>query len=420
MPMAIDLHTHALTRRAALQGLGLTALTFLSGGSMQTAQAGALNKPTRKTHSVNIGQRFAACWDGPDSTHHAGWLRLDSQGTVAVLQALELPTRGHGLALLPDGSLLVAARRPGDWLLHLSPGHPAQWLWQETGRVFSGHVQVSADGRSIYTTEIDTDSGQGLLGVRDVRSLRKRAEFKTFGLDPHAVLGLPAMVSRAKPHALSGMLFVANGGIDTAVETGRVKRHLQQMDASIACLHPVTGELLGQWRVPDVRLSLRHLAWALPDAATGSPNNPALGIALQAEHDDPTTKAGAPLMAVLSWADQPEGTLRLASEQPALAGYGGDIAVVGHGELAQFVVSATRGDCLARYTLDGRFVDSTALTDAGALASGPSAFWAGGRNGVATLPKNTQADSDAPCTVYPWSAGKVDNHWLQIADPARS
>lgn len=410
MPMGIEPLMQKLTRRAALQSLGLSALTLLPLGSALAATA---SHTTRKRPS---GQRFAACWDNPQSQHFAGWLQLDASGQLTTLHQLELPTRGHGLALLPDGSLLVAARRPGDWLIRLTPGQPAQWLWQASDRVFSGHVLVSADGLRIYTTEIDTNNGQGLLGVRDARSLQLQAEHKTFGLDPHAVLGLPATQSIAKTHPLAGMLFVANGGIDTSIETGRVKRQLQQMDPSICCLHPDTGERLGQWRLPDPRLSLRHLAWALPDPSQAS-STPTLGIALQAEHDDPALKAAAPLLARLSWADQAEGALSLATGQPALAGYGGDVTVAGRGPQAQFLVSATRGQVVARYALDGQYLGSTPLAEAGALAVDASSVWVGGRAGVmrvATGAEVNQANTTLPGHLHPWANGRVDNHWLHV------
>ena len=187
MPMVIEPRLHALTRRAALQRLGLSAITLLSAGAAAARPQGA----------GSATERFAACWDSPDGTHHVGWLKVDATGQLTVLHPLELPTRGHGLALLPDGSLLVAARRPGDWLIRLPTGRPAQWLWQASDRVFCGHVSVSADGLSIYTTEVDTTSGQGLLAVRDAQTLQLRTEYKTFGLDPHAVLARPAIHSRA-------------------------------------------------------------------------------------------------------------------------------------------------------------------------------------------------------------------------------
>jgi len=386
-------------RRVCLQGLGWGAVgmvTALAPFATAPAEAAtALGKATTVS-----GQRLAACWDDAKGTHRAGWLRVMGH-RIEVQRSVELPTRGHGLALLPDGSLLVAARRPGDWLLRVPPKGAPDWVWMEAGCVFSGHVVPSADGHTVFTPEIDTHTGQGLLGVRDARTLEKSAEWPTLGMDSHAVSRMPAgaMGPGGVTHPLAGMLFVANGGIDTAQETGRTKRHLHRMDPSVACLHPETGALLGQWRLDDPRLSLRHLAWGhTPDG------QPLLGVALQAEHDEATARAQSPLLAILGWQGNPAGEFRLATGQPPLAGYGGDVAVlVGPLGLAvRFVVSATRGHALAQYAPDGTYRGQTTWAEAGALSNG-SVVWAAGRNGGwhAATAKGARFDG-----------GRLDNHWL--------
>jgi len=398
MPTATEPVPHEVGRRVLLQRLGLGAVALLAARPSLAARHPAATV-------------LAACWDDARTgQHRAGWLRLEGPtraASVRVLQAFDLPTRGHGLALLPDGSLLVAARRPGDWLVRLSPRLAPQWVWMEAGRVFSGHVLAGPDGCTVFTTEIDTDTGQGLLGVRDARSLAKTGEYPTHGMDPHAVSLMPAPEGQGAGHALAGMLLVANGGIDTAAETGRTKRHLHRMDPSVACLNPATGECLGQWRLPDPRLSLRHLAWAQPPAGP-----PVLGIALQAEHDEAAIRAAAPLLAVLDWQHRPEGELRLASGQPPWAGYGGDVAAVspGPGEAPQWVVSATRGHALVRYALDGQCLGHTPWPDAGALTKG-RVLWAGGRDG-ALHPAQAPGTADA---TAPFAPGRLDNHWLSVS-----
>lgn len=423
MPTATERAAPAATagasRRGALQRLGLAAVWGLAP-TIWPGSGGAA--PARAAPPT-----LAACWDDVQGRHHAGWLvlapRADRAGPAEwrVRNAVELPTRGHGLATLPDGSLLVVARRPGDWLVRLSLGRPPQWLWAEPGRVFSGHVLCAPDGQTLFTTEIDVDSGLGLLGVRDAHRLDKRAEFPTQGRDPHAVSVWPGMGQGAGggAHPLAGALFVANGGIDTVVESGRTKRHLAQMDPSVVCLHPTTGEPLGQWRLPDPRLSLRHLAWACPPAGSpseASPEWPRLGVALQAEHDDPAQRAAAPLLAVLDWQREPAGCLLSASGQPALAGYGGDVAVVNG---RQFVVSATRGNALACYALDGRFEGAQPWAEAGALAARPAppqgaTVWAGGRDGAVQVADASAAGHPGAEATARFAHGRIDNHWLSV------
>lgn len=306
------------------------------------------------------------------------------QGALAVVHALEVPTRAHGLLAERDGTLLAVARRPGDWLLRWTPGQDEpQTAWIEPDRAFNGHVIASADGRTLYTTETHLETGAGLIGVRDAASLDKRAEWPTQGMDPHELL-LDA----------DGSLLVANGGIPTLPETGRLKIGLERMDASLVRLDTASGALRGQWRLPDPRLSLRHIAWGGRDRRT-------LGIALQAEHADAAAKLAAPLLALFDGE-----RLRTAGAPQSLGGYGGDIAWAQDG----FAVSCPKVDGFARYGADGRWLGFTPLAEACALAGDASGLWAGGR-GLA-LHASTRDAAAVPSRV---PGVRLDNHWLRLA-----
>jgi hypothetical protein len=61
---------------------------------------------------------------------------------------------------------------------------------------------VSGHGDVIYTTETDSKTGRGRIGVRDARSLKKLAEWDSHGLEPHQLLLDD-----------TGHLMIANGGI---------------------------------------------------------------------------------------------------------------------------------------------------------------------------------------------------------------
>ena len=131
------------------------------------------------------------------------------------------------------------------------------------------------------------------------------------------------------PHQLlrdaQGMLVVANGGIPRTAD-GK-KRDLHLMAPSLVRLNPANGELLGQWRLADPRLSIRHLAWSTGD-------QPLLGVALQAEHDDIDQRRAAPALAL--W-DGKE--LRIPTRTATAGGYAGDIAP---GPGGGFVISGQR------------------------------------------------------------------------------
>ena len=323
--------------------------------------------------------RLAATWQTRDS-YQIGVLAHSAAGRLQIAAALEVPTRAHGLLAEPGGTLLTVARRPGDWLLRWNRDGAAQaWRWIEPGRAFTGHVLSGRDGKKIYTTETDIESGAGLIGVREGNSLEKLAEWPTQGIDPHQLVWD------------GNSLIVANGGVATQPETGRAKRNLERMDSSLVRLDATSGELLGQWRLDDRRLSLRHLAWG----------GRTLGIAQQAEHDQPATKATSPVLALFDGR-----TLRPVPAPRSLAGYGGDIAALGNG----FAVSCPRAQGVALFDGDGTWLGFMPLDEACALALAGDRLWAGGRARVLamqTLATTKDAETSVPGI-------RLDNHWISL------
>jgi uncharacterized protein len=289
-----------------------------------------------------------------------------------------------------SGSVLALARRPGDWLLRWHPRTgETQWQWMEGDRRFNGHVVASPQGDTLWTTETDLETAQGRLGVRDSRSLEKRAEWATQGMDPHALMVLPQALGRIP----AGSLMVANGGILALPETGRAKRDLGRMDASLVALNPHTGAVLGQWRLADPYLSIRHLAW---DAVSHR-----LGIALQSEHPDAALRLAAPVLAV--W----DGEQLLPSvAQPVLQGYGGDICARPGGG---FVVSCPRADALALFTPTSTWSVNLPHRDTCALVAQGGQWWGSGPDGVLNVAPSR--GSVVALAVAPEERIQFDNHW---------
>lgn len=326
--------------------------------------------------------RLFTAWDLPDGRHQVGCVRLAPvDGAPCQVEALiDVPTRAHGLLPLSDGGVLVAARRPGEWLLRWHPARPAeaQWHWITGDRAFSGHAQLW--GGHVYTTESDLETGAGLLARRDLRTLERLAEWPTGGTDNHMLLADGR-----------GHLFVANGGVTTRPETGRLKIDLAAMDSSVVRISAASGDITGQWRLTDPRLSLRHLAWRGDD----------LGVALQAQHDDPTTQQAAPVLAVLRGARAAVGepTLRAIPTPQALGGYGGDICATPAG----FDVSCPRVDTVARWSADGAFQGTQAHGEAYALAASDGSALVAGPGGWKPL--------GGTGTPHPWTTARApDNH----------
>ncbi|KRB84026.1 hypothetical protein ASE07_22765 [Noviherbaspirillum sp. Root189] len=321
--------------------------------------------------------RIAAAWNDGHG-HHIGVLARRAEGMLPVAR-VEVPTRAHGVLMETDGSLLAVARRPGDWMLRWYPGRGAPyWVWAEPGRAFNGHVVVASGGKRLFSTETNLETGQGLIGVWDAQSLEKLDEWDTHGIDAHMML-------------MDGeTLLVANGGVPTQPETGRIKRNLNTMASSLVRLDARSGALLGQWKLPDHRLSMRHMAR----------NGSRVGIAMQAEHDVKAERDAAPVLAVL---DGDTLAIPDAVRVPGLAGYAGDIAAWDNG----FAIGAPRANAVLRWRPDEGWLPPLALQDGCAIVSagGPN-FWASGSAKALGVESDSRVMLNLPANL------KIDNHWV--------
>lgn len=268
--------------------------------------------------------RLATAWrvaptTATDTGDRLGIFEVEwAAGRLQVMTEQAIPSRAHGLLALADGGFVAVAARPGRWLMRCDAQGSVVRCWSmaedRPARSFDGHVEASADGAWLYTVETDPTTGGGWISVRDASTLQRVAQFSSGGIDPHQILRTP-----------DGHLVVANGGIVRNLQGRKIDP--ERMDSCLVHLDGRSGAPLGQWRLPDARLSLRHMAWSL--AA-----DPLLGIALQAEHDRPDQRAEAPLLAL--WDGR---NLSLPCSEAAGGGYAGDIAAAPGGG---FVLSAQK------------------------------------------------------------------------------
>jgi hypothetical protein len=234
----------AIDRRHFLIGTTLS----LAAASATNAFAGVLDEDADT--GVAAGDLVAAC-RRPDGSYSVVVLSLD--GTV--LRELPLEGRGHDIALdRASGQAVVFARRPGSFTLAFDVNNrrePALFT-TPANRHFYGHGTFSRDGRLLYATEHDNETRAGLIGVYDATGGYKRVgEFPTYGIGPHEAILL----------ADGKTLAVANGGIETHIETGREKLNLSSMQPSLAFVDSTTGRLVSQHmqRADIHKLSIRHL-----------------------------------------------------------------------------------------------------------------------------------------------------------------
>jgi hypothetical protein len=338
--------------------------------------------------------RVAGGWRMHDREYQVGALRVHwDAARIEIESAVTVSSRPHAVVPEAGGGFMAVATRPGTWMLRVdAEGRLARQVAmadEGDARTLDGHVIASRDGQWLYTGETDRRSGEGWVSVRDARNLRKVHQFRTGGIDPHQILV-----------ADDGMLLVANGGIPRTPTGG--KRDLDQMDPALVRLNPANGEVLGEWKLPDRRLSPHHIAWNQP---AGSQQRRLLGIGLQAEHDSATQRREAPLLAV--W----DGQRLSIPRQPVVEGYAGDVAA---GPDGGFVLTAQYANRIVMWRPD----HPDELTPIGQVQN-PCGLWplegaqgviAGGGLGLARW------HARDPARMLRWPAGlSADNHWAVLA-----
>ncbi|WP_298916958.1 DUF1513 domain-containing protein [uncultured Roseobacter sp.] len=260
----------------------------------------------------------------PEGAYILCGLRAD--GSLAF--SVPLPDRGHAAAAHPSLSQAVAfARRPGVFavVLDCATGISQHRIQAPAGRHFYGHGAFSRDGKTLFTTENDIDTGAGRIGVWDAADgYRRIADLSSNGIGPHEIIRLPN----------SDILAIANGGIRTHPASGRDKLNVDTMQPNLTLMD-------AEGRVRDTAVlpaelhqnSLRHIA-AFPDGR--------VACAFQWQGDPFAAPSIAGVYA-------PEDGLQLApmSDQTlrGLDGYAGSVAVLGTEHMA---VTFPRGGLMQR------------------------------------------------------------------------
>ncbi|MGQ9366006.1 DUF1513 domain-containing protein [Azospirillum sp. A39] len=320
-----------------------------------------------------------------------GVAALGADGSVVF--ATPLPGRAHAVVAHPTrGEAVVFGRRPGRWFvrIRLDDGAADAPVAAPDDRRFAGHGAFSADGRLLYVVEDDVPGETGALGVYDVTDgYRRVGALPTHGLGPHDVVLLDG--GRA--------LAVANGGVLTHPETGRVKLNLDTMDSSFTVIAAADGRLLSKTRLePDnANLGIRHLA-GLPDGS----------VAFAVQDERPTGDI-QPLVGVR----RPDGSLRLfdAPEEELLRfeGYIGSVASDGR----TVAGSSPRGGVIGFWeAATGRWLGAAPLPDGCGLAATAGGYLATSGFG-AVAPLSPAAPDAAPAHAV--AGFRWDNHLTPVA-----
>ncbi|WP_425330950.1 DUF1513 domain-containing protein [Allopusillimonas ginsengisoli] len=180
---------------------------------------------------------------------------FDERGHAHLV--VPMPARGHSFAIdAPRSRAVVFGRQPGFFAIafHFEDQTQPQPLPMTPERHFFGHGVFSPDGKLLIATENDYEGGRGVLGVYDASEgggYRRIGEFPTGGIGPHEVILMP------DGHTLC----VANGGILTHPDYGKLALNAHDMDPSVAYIDIRTGDLIEQVSLAPAlhKLSIRHM-----------------------------------------------------------------------------------------------------------------------------------------------------------------
>ena len=321
------------------------------------------------------------------NAYEAGLVRI-TPTTATITACVALPTRAHQLLPLADGSIIIASRRPGDWLMRWWPHSPERTFirWMESMQRLNGHMCLLADGRRLATTQTDAADDVGYVVVHQLCDFAPLARWPSGGRDPHQIL----------VDVESSKLWVANGGRATRFETGRTIDPNQAIDSSVVELDAHNGALLRRFRVDDPNLSLRHIAYHAPTKT--------LGVAMQAHHKQQQQHA-VPVFASISLGNPTqrhtvlETPLSVGQARQSMRGYAGSI--VSHG--AQFWLSSPKGGVVGLWNAGGTWVKQQRVPNVCALAITPLGLCMGGKNGI-----HIGGGAAIALDVEP------DNHWSLV------
>ncbi|KMW59776.1 putative exported protein [Candidatus Rhodobacter oscarellae] len=292
---------------------------------------------------------FLSAGKKPDGAYVLCGLTTEGQITFQ----LPLPTRGHAAAAHPRLAEAVAfARRPGTYAIVLDciTGREKARLSAPPGRHFYGHGTYSADGDVLFTTENDFDAARGVVGIWDARrDFARMGEFPSGGVGPHDIKLMPDGAS----------LVVANGGIETHPETGRVKLNIPSMRSTLSYLS-LDGELLGQVRLDKAhqKNSIRHLAVS----ATGD-----VAFAMQWQGD---LAVDLPLLGVHRIETGRLDLVERASVRH-MSGYLGSVAIAKDGK--SIAATSPRAGIVQEFA-GAEYVGETSIADVCGVAAAASGF----------------------------------------------
>lgn len=233
-----------------MKRLELDRRAFLLGAGASIG-AGLLSQ---KAHGSALDDDVLFAAGFRDTNGEFGLALLSEAGEI--IHQHKLPARGHGVtANVHSERAVIFARRPGNFALAFDPNMRTIPTLFKTpiDRHFYGHGAFSSDGKLLFASENDFETGDGKIGIYDVgNGFSRIGEFASGGIGPHEIIMLPDQKT----------LCVANGGIKTHPQFPRTKLNLDSMRSNIAFIDVASGLIRAIHPLPETwsQLSMRHMA----------------------------------------------------------------------------------------------------------------------------------------------------------------
>lgn len=191
----------------------------------------------------------SSCGDSQGQNYISG---VDVHGHIHFM--IPIPERAHDSVYVPrTRQVIFFGRSPSTTFYIVDVDNKAlvKTIKADNGRHFYGHGVVNQEGIYLYTVENNYPQGKGCIGIYDMASgYKKIREFDSFGVGPHQL----ALLSDNKT------MVVANGGLFAHPSQPKKIINQYNFNSSIAYIDAENGQLLHQYRSPDSRNSLRHMA----------------------------------------------------------------------------------------------------------------------------------------------------------------
>lgn len=290
---------------------------------------------------------FASAFRAPDGSF--GVATMTERGEI--VDRAVLPDRAHGMAACrATGRMVAFARRPGTFAVIFDAEASCDPVVIATpeGRHFFGHGEFSADGRILFASENDFDTGRGVIGLYDATAgFRRIAEYDAHGIGTHDIGVSPD----------GRYLAIANGGIETHPDFGRTKLNLDRMQPSLVLLEACSGVLVQRHALPPAlaQLSTRHLAFG---------EGGRVWFACQFEGSRNDTP---PLAGYFSPGDEPTLVTLPPDVTERMGHYVGAIAINRADGLVG--LSSPKGSLVLLDARDGKFLSERAIRDAAGVAA---------------------------------------------------